>query len=120
MGMGRPSKNKYQVLAVKRSDQSEECAMVPIDARKFKRELRKLCRSYGLEVTEDRARGPGSHTGLIFSDRETGIRLTLVIPGKKEISPGVQRNALKYFADLGTRVALAEIIRRILEHIIGK
>jgi len=85
------------------------------DTRKTLKELRHLCNANGIEVTVVHAKG--SHVALIFEDRKTGKTVRIVIAGHGEISPGVQRNSLKYLGDLATRVALAEIVRRILETI---
>jgi hypothetical protein len=59
--------------------------------------------------------GKGSHQGLVFRDRKTGENVRIVISGDKEISPGVQREVLKFLRGLATRLALAEAVRRILE-----
>lgn len=52
---------------------------------------------------------------MLFRDRATGEEVKIVIAGHKDISPGVQRGALRYLRELATRVALAEALRRILE-----
>jgi hypothetical protein len=93
--------------------------MRPIQTRKAIRDLKRLCRQHGIEVIEDRARGKGSHHGLIFRDPKTNESVLLVIPSQKEISPGVQREVLKYVASIGIHVAVAEIVQEILRRLFG-
>jgi hypothetical protein len=96
---------------------AEETVMQPLDARKAIRDLSRLCKEHGLELTRLPAKGKGSHQGLLFRDPKTNQSVVLVIPGHKELSPGVQRETLKYTAGLGIRVSLALIIREILKRI---
>ncbi len=84
------------------------------DARKTLRKLRRICDANGIDLTVISA-GKGSHRALLFRDRASGDKVRIVIAGHKEISPGVQRGALKYLRKLATHVALAEALRRIFE-----
>ena len=83
------------------------------NTRKVLRELRRLCDANGIDVTV--VPGKGSHRGLIFEGRKSGQKVRIVISGGKEISPGVQRGALRYLGDLAVRVALAQVLRKIFE-----
>ena len=77
--------------------------------------MRNLCRAAGIELSVDASRGKGSHQALIFRDSKTGAAHSIVIAGHKEISPGVQREAIRYVSGLTTRVELAAAIKRVLE-----
>jgi predicted RNA binding protein YcfA (HicA-like mRNA interferase family) len=86
--------------------------------RKVVQELTLLCKELQIDLTVEPARGKGSHQGLVFTDPTTGNSVTITIPGTKDVSPGVQREILKYLAGLATHVVLAEIIRELLERIL--
>ncbi len=83
------------------------------DTRKTLKEIGRSCIANGIELSVIRAKG--SHRGLIFEDRKRGRTIRIVIAGHGEISPGVQRNSLKYLGGLATRDAFAELVRKILE-----
>jgi predicted RNA binding protein YcfA (HicA-like mRNA interferase family) len=89
------------------------------DTRKAIRDLKQLCKSHGIELVVLSTRGKGSHQGLVFKDPKTGQSVTLTIANHKEISPGVQREVLKYAASLAPRLALGEAVRLILERLFG-
>ncbi len=91
--------------------------MKHITTRKALKELRTLCRRNGIIVTIVPKDGPGSHQGLIFEDSKTGQKIRIVIAGKKDISPGVQRNVLKYLSEKSGNVAIAKIVKKIFESI---
>lgn len=91
--------------------------MRPRDLRKTLQQIRSVCGANGIDVEVIPEKGKGSHRGLLFEDRKTGKSVRIVISGDKEISPGVQRNALKYLRELAVRAAPAEVVRRILEAI---
>lgn len=87
------------------------------DTRKVLKELRHLCKANGIELAADPSRGKGSHVALIFREIKSGKAVSFVIAGGNTISPGVQRNILKYLTDLATKVAFAEVVRRLLEYL---
>ena len=87
--------------------------MRPRDARKWLKKLRDLCKANGIEMTII----PGNHPGVILRDPKTDQKIRFVIAGGREISPGVQRGIINYIRDIAPRVALAEIVRRILEEL---
>ncbi|WP_298240284.1 hypothetical protein [uncultured Bradyrhizobium sp.] len=91
--------------------------MKPKDARKLLRDLRAVCRKHGLELELDEARGKGSHRALRFRDPDTGEEISIVIPGHKAVSPGVQREILIYLAKVAAKVTIAEIVKAIFERL---
>ncbi len=93
--------------------------MKPRNTRKTVSELKRLCRKNGVEVEVILDDGKGSHCGILFRDMATGQEVKIVIPGHKEISPGVQRELLKYLAGIAVRIALAETVRAILHGLFG-
>jgi hypothetical protein len=90
--------------------------MKPQDQRKFLQQLRALCRQNSVELIEEDK--PGSHKGLIIRDDKTGESVTLVIADRREVSPGVQRQILKYLGKQAARLAIAETVREIFEEIV--
>lgn len=84
------------------------------------KEVRKTCRTNGIDVVLIPSHGKGSHFGLLFSYRKTDEEFRIVISGKNEISAGVQRRALNYLRDLAKHVPWAEIVRRAFEAIFKK
>jgi hypothetical protein len=91
--------------------------MKALDTRKAIADLRHMCKARGIEVSVDTSGGKGSHQGLLFHDPKTNEYVRLVIPGHKELSPGVQRKTLETMGRLAIRVGLATVIREILRHI---
>ncbi len=91
--------------------------MRPRDTRKALKDLRRLCKKHGIELTVSTKRGRGSHQALIFQDHETGEAISVVIAGHDEISPGVQRELLNTVGGLAARVTIGETVRDIFEEI---
>jgi predicted RNA binding protein YcfA (HicA-like mRNA interferase family) len=91
--------------------------MRPRNYRATIKELRRLCGKRGIEVLEEPDKGKGSHRGLIFRDTATGEVVPVVISGHKDISPGVQRELIKYLKSIASRVTIAEIVRIILQNL---
>jgi len=87
------------------------------NTRKVLQELRRLCRAQRLELELDRAAGKGSHQAIIIRDARNGLYVKFVIPGHDEVSPGVQRNVLKYVAGLTPRNPVAQSVQLILEEL---
>ncbi len=97
--------------------------MRPKNTRKTLKEVRRRGKTNGIEVEVIPGRGKGSHVTIVFRDSShVDVHVKLTIPGDEEISPGVQRGCLKRLTEIiqdalgpATRVALAEMVRRILE-----
>ena len=82
--------------------------------RQTLQDLKHLCRKRGIEVEVLLDAGKGSHRGIQFRDKKTGEVVRVVIAGHKDISPGVQRDIVKYLASI-SKIAVAEAVRAILE-----
>jgi hypothetical protein len=83
------------------------------DQRKFLQHIRALSRERGLEMAEDQK--SGSHKGLIIRDETSGERITVVIADHREISPGVQREVLKFLAGRAAHSELAKAAYEIFK-----
>jgi predicted RNA binding protein YcfA (HicA-like mRNA interferase family) len=90
----------------------KKAGLRPRDAGKLIRDLKVLSAEHGIEVSA-LANNRGSHRGLIIRDPKTGESITLVIPGQKTISPGIQRSIIKYVARLAES-SITTALRTIL------
>ena len=97
-------------------DSAGETKMQPRETRKAIRDLKRLCKTHGIEFNI--VPGRGSHQGLVFHDPKEGTYISITIAGHKEISPGVQRQTLKYIGQI-SKIALAVSVKKILEQIFG-
>ena len=101
----------------------EKTRMRPKNTRKTLKEVRRRCKANRIEVEVIAGRGKGSHLTIVFrASSPADVQVKLTIPGDEEISPGVQRGCLKRLTEIiqdalgsAPRVALAEMVRRILE-----
>jgi hypothetical protein len=91
--------------------------MRAINSRKALKEINRSCKRRGIEFEIDRDRGPGSHQGLRYRDPASRQDVGVVIPGHKEISPGVQRAVIEYFRSIAPRAPLADVVRSILHEV---
>jgi hypothetical protein len=91
--------------------------MRALDTRKVLQEVKRQCRRNGIEFLHDPGRGKGSHQSIVFRDPAGGAHVRVVIPGHRELSPGVQRNVLQYLAGLVAQRPLAGLAHQILEQI---
>ncbi len=91
--------------------------MKHLDTRKTIKKLKRICAENGIDVIVVTRVGSGSHVGLIFKSRETGETVKLVFSGDRDISPGMQRNILRYVSEIVTVVSFAQLLHRILEKI---
>jgi hypothetical protein len=90
--------------------------MRALNSREALNELKRVCGRNGIDLEIETAKG--SHKGLRFREVATGKEVRIVIPGHKQLSPGVQRAILNYLKGL-SRVGLVEVIRGILENVFG-
>ena len=91
--------------------------MKPIESHKAQKELRRLCAANGIDFSIEPVRGGGSHRAAVFTDPNTGRGFSFTFPAGKEISPGVQRHAIRYVESLIGKAPRAEIVKRILESV---
>ncbi len=84
-----------------------------LNSKKFLAELNRRCRRNVIELHVLPAKG--SHIALIFESPKGKEQFRIVLSGGKEISPGVQRNILKYVEKLASKLALAAVVRKILK-----
>jgi hypothetical protein len=91
--------------------------MRELDTDKFIRALRQSCKDSKLKLEIENKKG--SHKGLVIQDPETNQSVTLVIAGHGKVSPGVQREIIRFLASKAARVALAEVIREIVQRLVG-
>jgi hypothetical protein len=87
--------------------------MRPLPTRTFLKDLNRRCRQSGLELVRIPSKGKGSHQGLVFRGHSEGS-LKVVIPGHCDLSPGVQRELLRYVLEQTTRTSIAVEIYDIL------
>jgi hypothetical protein len=87
------------------------------DTKKTLRDLVRMCRDRGIQLTVEPRKG--SHRALIFFDPETGEEISVTIAWHKEISPGVQRGISSYITESVERVAVADIVKEILDKLFG-
>lgn len=83
--------------------------------RVFMRDLGRMCRENDLEMTKHPARG--SHMSIVIKNPQTDQSITFVITSHKEVSPGVQREVLKYVGSIAGRLALGELLHDILKRL---
>ncbi len=87
--------------------------MGPKDFRKSIKALKKICRQNGIDLIVDPQKGAGSHRGIHFIDQKTRERVSLILKGGDDISPGVQRNCLEYLAKTASILVLASRLAKI-------
>jgi hypothetical protein len=91
----------------------EEMTMRPLETRTFLKDLNRWCKRSRLELVRVPSKGKGSHQGLVFRRQSEGS-LTVVIPGHCDLSPGVQRELLRYVLEQTARVSIAVEVYDIL------
>ena len=89
--------------------------MREMERRVFKRRLTEVCKENKLQLMiEPRA---GSHESWQIHCPETEQTVCFTLTSHRVITKGVQREVVKSAAWFGTKIALGEIVREILERI---
>jgi len=88
--------------------------MRAIDTRKALQELNRVSKRNGLSFERLPRKGAGSHQGIVFRAVATSETVTVVIPGHSDLSPGVQRELIRYVRGIVDRAPAAALVLEVL------
>lgn len=94
--------------------------MKAIEYRKAKRDIARACRDHGIEFKEIPVSKGGSHVNWLFIRTVTGKTIRVVVVSGRELSPGVQREILKYLERQAAGDSLAAAVFAIVKSILNR